>query len=274
MWLALEPIHAGIYFAPEARDVYAAVGLKGYWMGYFASRSAAFGPASAELVIATFYNFAERMVRRAIPDAWRFSTPADVLAARLRLADLTTNRMLDGVAEDDIATAAEIAEAAARAARLEGRPLFAAHAALDWPHEPRLRLWHAATLLREHRGDGHVAVLASLGVDGLGAHLLAAAAGNVDLLTQRKHRGITDDEWDAATERLRRQGILDVAGAFTPEGRALKQDIEDRTDALALQPYASIGRDECDRLLQLLDGLAARAEVPYPNAMGLPPASA
>jgi len=269
MWLALEPIHAGVYFAPEARETYERAGLKGYWMGYFASRSAAFGPASAELVMATFYNFAERMVRRAIPDAWRLSTPEHVLDARRELADLTTRLMLDGVSAAETSEAAEVAEAAARAARPEGRPLFAAHAALPWPGEPHLRLWHAATLLREHRGDGHVAVLVARGVGGLEAHVLAAAAGNVDLLTQRKNRGITNEEWDAATRRLQTEGTLDAEGAFTPAGRELKQTIEDRTDELAMQPYAEIGLDACERALALLNAIARRTEVPYPNAMGL-----
>jgi hypothetical protein len=269
MWLGLEPIHAAIYFAPEARDIYGAAGLKGYWMGYFASRSAAFGAASAELVMATFYNFAERMVRRAIPDAWGFASPEDVLAARLRLADLTTRRILDGVTEDESSEAAEIAETAARAARPEGRPLFAAHAALPWPVEPHMRLWHAATLLREHRGCGHIAVLIDRGVDGLSSHVLAAAAGNIDMLTQKQHRGITDEEWDAAIERLRSRGLLDETSAFTPEGREFKRAIEDRTDELALQPYESIGEAASEQLLRLLDSFAGRSEVPYPNAMGL-----
>jgi len=269
MWQALEPIHSAVYFAPMAREIYDAVGLKGYWMGYFASRSAAFGPASPELVMATFYNFAERMVRRAIPDAWRFSTPEDVLAARLRLADMTTRRILGPAADGDASEAAEIAEAAARAARPEGRPLFAAHASLPWPEEPHMRLWHAATLLREHRGDGHIAVLIDRDVDGLSAHALSAAAGNIDLVTQKQYRGITDEEWDAAVERLRSRGLLDAKAEFTPEGRAFKQAIEDRTDELALQPYASIGDEASARLLQLLGEFAGRSDVPYPNPIGL-----
>jgi hypothetical protein len=270
MWLALEPIHAAIYFAPEAREIYGGIGLKGYWMGYFASRSAAFGAASPEVIMATFYNFSERMVRRAIPDAWGFSNPVAVLAARYRLADLTTRRILSGVPDEEAGEAAHLAEAAARAARPEGRPLFAAHAGLAWPAETHLRLWHAATLLREHRGDGHVATLIAHDIDGLEAHVLSAAAGNIDLVTQKQHRGITDEEWDAAINRLRSRGLLDPSGAFTAQGRALKQTIEDRTDALALPPYAAIGEASCARLLELLGSFAGRSEVPYPNAMALP----
>jgi hypothetical protein len=269
MWLALEPIHSTVYFAAEAKPVYEEAGLKGYWMGYFASRSAAFGPASAELVMATFYNFAERMVRRAIPDAWRFSTPERVREARLRIADMTTRRLVGDPSRDGVPTAAEVAEAAARAARPEGRALFAAHAALPWPSEPHLRLWHAATLLREHRGDGHVAVLIANGIDGLEAHVLAAAAGRIEIATQKQSRGITDDEWAAASERLHSRGFVDSSGAFTPEGRAFKQTIEDRTDELALQPYEAIGAADCERLLETVGALVSEPGVPYPNPIGL-----
>jgi hypothetical protein len=270
MWLALEPIHASVYFAPEAKEIYGGIGLKGYWMGYFASRSVAFGAASPEVIMATFYNFSERMVRRAIPDAWSFSNPGAVLAARYRLADITTRRILAGVSDDETGEAAHIAEAAARGARPEGRPLFAAHASLPWPDEPHLRLWHAATLLREHRGDGHVATLIANDVDGLEAHALSAAAGNIDIVTQKQHRGITDEEWDAAINRLRSRVLLDGSGGFTDRGRALKQAIEDRTDELALPPYAAIGDTSCARLLELLGGFSDRSDVPYPNAMALP----
>jgi hypothetical protein len=270
MWLALEPIHAAVYFAPEAKEIYGGIGLKGYWMGYFASRSVAFGAASPEVVLATFYNFSERTVRRALPDAWSFSKPKAVLAARYELADITTRRILDGVSEEETGEAAHIAEAAARAARPEGRPLFAAHASLPWPDAPHLRLWHAATLLREHRGDGHIAALMANGIDGLEAHVLAGAAGNIDIVTQKQHRGITDEEWDAAINRLRSRGSLDASGGFTEEGRALKQAIENRTDDLALPPYAAIGEASCARLLDLLAGFSERSDVPYPNAMALP----
>jgi hypothetical protein len=269
MWHAVEPIHAAVYFAPEAKDLYAEAGLKGYWMGYFASRAAAFGEASAELVMATFYNFAEHMVRRAIPDAWKFSTPARVLEARYRVADVTTSRFCGDVNAPAVLEAAGIAERIARAARPEGRPLFAAHAALPWPDEPHLRLWHAATLLREHRGDAHVALLLGYGIDGTEAHVISAAAKRVDPAWQRQHRGLSDQEWGAAEERLLARGILDSDAAFTARGEALKRSIEDLTDERAVEPYAEIGEEACVRLRSLIESLATGDEVPYPNAMGL-----
>jgi hypothetical protein len=266
----LEPYHALVYFAPESRSAYQEIGLKGYWMGYFASRSAAFGPASAELVIASFYNFAPKMVRRAIPDAWSFSTPERVLETRYQVADLTTRRLLGSFDAALLEVAADLAERAARAASPEGRALFAAHAALPWPSEPHLRLWHAATLLREHRGDGHVAILLAEEIGGLEAHLFAVASGAIDRATQQPFRGWTDEEWGCAHERLRARGLLDADAEFTREGRALKQRIEDRTDLFASQPYEAIGEDGSARLLEAMRALIGAGDaVPYPNAMGL-----
>ena len=260
----LEPIHASVYFQAESRSAYQAIGLKGYWMGYFASRAGAMGAVPPEMVIATFYNFAPRMVERAIPDAWRFSTVEQVLDARIAVARIAMQRL---VGDTDVSEAAELSETAARAASPYGRTLFAAHAALPWPPEPVLRLWHAATLLREHRGDAHIAVLLAEDIDGCEAHLVHAAAGAIDPAQQQKSRGWTDEEWSSAAERLRACGVLDEERRFTDAGRALKHRIEQRTDELALAPYEAIGTAGVERLVELLSPFCGG--VPYPNAMGL-----
>ncbi|HEX9774110.1 MAG TPA: hypothetical protein VGB83_00820 [Actinomycetota bacterium] len=262
----IEPVHAAVYFQPESKSSYEAIGLKGYWMGYFASRAGAMGPVPPEMVIATFYNFAPRKVRRAIPDAWRFCSVDRVLETRLDVARIAMERL---VADADVSEAATLAETAARAAPAEGRALFAAHAALAWPDPPILRLWHATTLLREHRGDGHNTALLAEGIDGLEAHLMHAAAGLIDPARQRDYRGWSEDEWDAAAERLRARGLLDAGGAFTEAGAALKQHVEDRTDSLASQPYEAIGEPGCERLVELLAPFAGG--IPYPNPIGLTP---
>ncbi|HWE55090.1 MAG TPA: hypothetical protein VG435_06230 [Acidimicrobiales bacterium] len=157
-WRTVEPLHGMIYFAPEADDSYAAIGIKGNRTGYFASRSAAFGAAPAEVVISTFYNFHPGLVRRCIPSAWEQATPADVLGARLEVVDRALERLLgaDALASPEMAEAAGLARTAAEAATddVAGRPLFAAHASLPWPQPAHLVLWHAQTLLREYRGDG------------------------------------------------------------------------------------------------------------------------
>lgn len=160
LWTVFEPYHAMVYFAPEARTAYADAGLKGFWMGYFASRGAAFGPVPAPVITAAFYNFAPRMVERAIPDAWRFSSSDRVVQARLDGGDRALKRLLgDAVNSSNVRRAAELARRAIDGCDVAGRPHFAAHQSLPWPEPAHLVLWHAATLLREHRGDGHVAAL-------------------------------------------------------------------------------------------------------------------
>ncbi len=277
MWQLLEPVHAVVYFAPEAKLRYAAAGLKGGWMGYFASRAAAMGPVPPEMVIATFYNFHPRMVRRAIPDAWTFSTPEKVLRARLDVADAVLRRLLGNEIEGEhVAAAAEIARRIAEGALPQGRSLFAAHAALPWPGDPHLVLWHAATLLREHRGDGHVAMLLANEIDGLEAHVLIAADHETPPELQRSNRGWSEEEWGAAEDGLLERGLFGASG-LTDAGRALRAVIEDATDRLALPPFAAAGARDCEtleaHLVEINRILTAGAAVPFPNPMGLTPAA-
>jgi hypothetical protein len=273
-WKTLEPYHAMIYFAPEAREAYAAAGLKGYWMGYFASRAAAMGPVPAEVVIATFFNFHPTMVTRAIPDAWRFSTPERVLAARVSSADAALRRLLgEQVDSAEVAEAAKLARQAVEACNVSGRALFAGHAALPWPDAAHLVLWHAATLLREYRGDGHVVALLAEGLDGCQAHITLAATGAAPREAIQPHRGWSDEEWAAAQARLVLRGWLDEQGALTEAGRAVRQRVEDRTDELALPPWEYLGPASFGRLISLARPLSQRiveqGGIPIPNPMGL-----
>src|SRR5512146_1852104 len=227
MWKALEPYHAMIYFSPVARAAYSEAGLKGYWMGYFASRSAAMGPVGPEVVAATFYNFHPRMVARAIPDAWRFSSPEQILNARYDSADAALRHLLgDAVEGPAIEAAAELASTAASACDVAGRPLFAAHSAHPWPEAAHMRLWHATTLLREYRGDGHAAALLAGGIDGCEAHVTLVGTGTVPREAIQPHRGWSDAEWEAAEARLRARGWLDDAGRLTRDGQNARQTVE------------------------------------------------
>src|SRR5438067_6345012 len=175
----LEPLHTPIYFAPEGGERYAALGIKGGMRGYFASRSAPLGVVPAEVVVSTFYNFAPAQVAKAIPSVWDVTTPEQVLAARMDAADALFTRLLgDEIRSETVAEAAALARTAAQAADVVGRPLFAAHAALDWPHPPHVQLWHAASLLREHRGDGHIAALVLAGLSGPEAAITYVASGH------------------------------------------------------------------------------------------------
>lgn len=266
----LEPVHAVTYFAPEARTALDALGFHGFWSGYFAARSAPLGPVPPEVVTAVFYNFAAHRVAKALPAAWDIAAPHAVLAAREEAAVAALRRY--GLA-DGIDTAAELLGAAARSAAPDGRPLFAANLALPWPEEPLAQLWHAATLLREHRGDGHVAALQVLGISGRESNVLHAAAGRVPADMIRRSRDYDDALWQEQVDRLAERGLLDATGALTVAGRDLKAEIEDVTDRLALSAFDVLSDTDLDTLFHTLTPLTrlviAGGDLPAATPMGL-----
>jgi hypothetical protein len=274
-WTLFEPIHAIVYFAPEAIEHYKAAGLRGGWMGYFASRSAPMGAVTPGVVTAVFYSFQPAMVARAIPDAWHYSSPEGALTARTAIADSALRRLWgDQVESADVAEAATAAIAVTHGLRGDGRPLYTATAALEEPEAAHLKLWHACTLLREHRFDGHVAALTVHGLDGLESLVTAIAAGSgMDPATMRCFRGWTEEEWDHGVERLRSRGILDASGALTAEGRALRTAAEEITDRLAEDVWAAMDDRPRERLFEILRRLATLLESPdgirYPNPIGV-----
>ncbi|WP_159943497.1 MULTISPECIES: hypothetical protein [unclassified Nocardiopsis] len=274
IWTLIDSYHTPVYFAPETETAYREAGFKGYWMGYFASRSAALGPAPADVVTAAFYNFAPARVARAIPDAWTLSSPRAALTARASVADQVLGRVLGELTHSpDTARAAEAAVAAVHACPRAGRTLFAAHAALPVPDQPHLALWWAATALREFRGDGHIAALMAAGVDGCEANVISVALGTAPQ-RQRDLRGWTEQEWDQARERLRERGWLTPHGTLTDLGRTERERVEATTDRLAAPALAPLGPHGTDDLTRLLEPLAERilasGVLPFPNAMALP----
>lgn len=275
MWPAFETYHAHIYFAPEAVEAYRDLGLKGGWMGYFATRGAALGAAPAGVVTAVFFNFHPAMVERALPVAWALASPDDILAARARTADAALRRLIpQHVGTKEEAEAAQLAREAAEAPALAGRPLYGGLRSLPWPEQPHLVLWHACTLLREHRGDGHVAALTAAGLDGCEAHVTIAAAGGIPRETIQTNRKWSDEDWAAAEERLRARGWLDATGHLTDTGRAGRAEVEERTDMLAEEPWTALGPERTERLLELLTPMARSINdaggVPVPNPVGVP----
>ena len=256
MWRTLEPYHGLIYFAPEATAAYEALGVMGS-DGYFASRAAAMGAVPAEVVVATFFNFNPEVVRSAIPKAWSAASPEQLVMARRSAADAALRRAVGGDLDTpDVARAAELARAAADVCTAPGRPLYAAHASLPWPTEPHLALWHAITLLREFRGDGHLAALVDAELEGIDALVLHAASGEVPRAALQTTRGWTDEAWHASVARLAERGLVDGDGTFTPEGLALRQHVEARTDALALAPWKAVRADGCGELRALVRPLS------------------
>jgi hypothetical protein len=250
----LEPLHIVAYFAPEPGEHYTAAGLKGGMRQYFASSSAPLGQVPVEVVISTFFNFDPERVRKAIPSAWDDTTPEAMLKARYDGVDAAYRRILgdDVLASEEMAEAATLAREATTVLDIVGRPLFAAHAALEWPDSAHLQLFHAQTLMRESRGDAHIAALVLAGLDAVEALVTYVPMGEgMNEAAIRATRGWSDDAWDAAVARVQARGLLDADRALTEPGAALRQQIEDQTDAADVAAYLHLGDERSERLRTL-----------------------
>ncbi|MFE6978434.1 hypothetical protein [Streptomyces sp. NPDC057682] len=259
MWHLLEPLHAVLYYAPEAFEEAAALGygIEERWPSYFAWRAAPLGAdgADAARVTETFYSFSPATVGAHVPAVWSVAAPGAVLAARVRAVDRAWRTLLGDAAEaPDTAEAAALLTRVARAADTAGRPLAAANAALPVPDAPHLALWHAATVLREHRGDGHLAALADAGLDPVESLVSFAAIGAAPPEVFAG-RGWSAEEWEQGAERLRKRGLVAADGTATDAGRALRAEVERRTDEAAAAPWHALDAAERERLVELLGPL-------------------
>ncbi|MER6374304.1 hypothetical protein ABT255_39430 [Streptomyces mirabilis] len=258
----LNPLHSTHYFSPDLGRELADVGIDDSSGAYFAVRAAAMGAVGPGTVTATFYNFRHELVARHVPAVWEKASPKTVLAARARAVDATWRRLLgeDVLTSKEVAEAAELALRAAEACTRTARPLYAAHADLPVPDAPHLALWHGATLLREHRGDGHLAALLDAELDPVEALVSHTATGKgMAPKWALGTRGWSRTHWDAAVERLRERGLLDSEGELTEAGVDLRKEIEDRTDRLDRAPYEYLGAAGVERLTELARGILMRA---------------
>jgi hypothetical protein len=259
---ALNSLHATLYFSPELGSELGALGITHPRAVNFAVRAAAMGAVGPGTVAATFYNYKYELVARHVPAVWSVASPEQVLAARARAVDATLRRLLGekALASEEMAEAARLALRAAQACTRSARPLYAAHADLPVPEEPHLACFHAATLLREHRGDGHLAVLTAADLDGLEAVVSHTATGKgMAPKWVFGSRGWSQEEWDAAAGRLRERGLLDADGELTEQGVARRAEIEAETDRLDRAPYEHLGAQGVARLTELAAGFAGAA---------------
>lgn len=253
-WRTLEPYHGMIYFVPEAAGAYESLGIVGR-SGYFASRAAPMGAVGAEVVRATFYNFHPDLVWRAMAGVWDTTTPAAMIEARIAAVDEALARMLgDELHSPAMERANELIWPAVNAAIRcpEGRPLFAGHAQHPAPTEPHLRLWYAIALLREFRGDGHIAALVDAELDGAEALVMHAASGDVPADVLQSSRRWSDEEWAAATDRLARRGLVEADGSMTETGAALRAHVEERTDAMAAPAWRAVTPADAQELREIV----------------------
>ncbi|MFI1510278.1 MarR family transcriptional regulator [Streptomyces sp. NPDC020597] len=261
MYELLEPICLVTYFADECNEELTALGHRTYWDGYFASRAAPLGRVPADVVHAAFYNFAAEEVARHIPSAWETIPPEASVAARERGSAASLRRILgDELAgSPGVSRAADLTTKAATSAPTAGRVMYAGMRTLAVPSDPVARLWHSATMLREHRGDGHIAALVGERVGGTEAHVLSAldmgihppeSFGRIHHLPKKRLTAVMDG--------LRERGLVDSDGHFTDAGRATKRRIEARTDELAAPPYDGLTPAERDELVTELEPVTAR----------------
>ncbi|MFI1970924.1 SCO6745 family protein [Streptomyces cinnamoneus] len=272
LWQLFEPVHAVTYFAPEALTAYAEAGLRGWRRGYFAGRAAPLGPVGPEPVTAAFFSFAPGTVARALPAVWEITPPGRALELRRSGARAALARLLSG-REKEAARAGELLEPYARGLDHGGRVLAAANAALDVPGDPLDRLWHAATVLREHRGDGHVAALVAAGLDGCEVLVLRTGI-DIPRSELQPYRGWTDEEWEAAARRLGDRGLLAADGSATEEGRRLHAAVEEATDRAAARPWRGVPAEALREVADVLAPLARACarSLRFPNPIGLPEA--
>ncbi|MCZ7440177.1 hypothetical protein O7598_27495 [Micromonospora sp. WMMC241] len=271
MWTLFEPVHAVTYFHPRARAAFEAVGLRGYWRGYFAGRAAPLGAVDAPTVTAAFFSFAPPMVARALPSVWRLAAPEEALRARLTGAVQALAEFTYELPESHLVEVAGLLEEAAGRVDTAGRVLGAVNAALPRGEYPLARLWQAAATLREHRGDGHVAALVGTGLDPVE---VVAWRCRVDQFREfhQPARGWTDEEWSAAEARLVDKGWLTDGRSPTAHSTAAFRAVEEATDRAASGPWRALGAERTGRLRELLEPIATRCRtiIPPKAPIGLP----
>jgi hypothetical protein len=253
----VEPIGT-VTFSEVCDEAFLAVGMRNYWDGYFAGRAAPLGLAPAEVVHAVFYNFAEGEVARHIPWVWGKISPQEAIAVRERGSVAALRQLIGELADSPgLVRVADLATRAAVSAPTEGRALYAGLRALEVPTEPVARLWHAATLLREHRGDGHNVALVAHGIGGTEAHVLMALALGMRAEEFGRIHHLPKARLAAVVDGLRGRGLVDAAGGFTDAGRQVRERIEALTDELAAPAYDVLSADELEELVAGLEPIAA-----------------
>jgi len=273
-WEAIEPIHSIVYFAAEPAEAARQAGLRGFWMGYFAGRVAPLGPVPPTAVCSMAYGFAPAMVARAIPDAWKFADPQAVLDARLTSAAAALRHHTGQLAGDGLGELADLLWQAIAGCRFDGRPLAAAWSAVPRPADTVSALWLATTILREHRGDGHVLAAVCAGLGGLDATVTHVATGAITRELMQPTRGWSDEDWEQSERRLQARGLLDRDGRLTKTGGTLRRDLEDLTDRLAAAPVERLGETGVMRAVGLAAPISRQlvdcGAFPVPNPIGAP----
>lgn len=244
----VEPIAAGVYFAPEAIDGYRNEGLD-YFEGYFCSRGACLGKAPWSVVCAAFAAFKPAAVEAAVTSGWTKTDPEPMLAARRVGAEAQLQRLL-GDPTADVTRATALLFELTDGVDPSGRMLYSGLSVLERPESPWGALWRAADLVREHRGDGHIAAWIPH-LDSTEITVLTELAWRIPPRSYVYTRGWSEADVDAACARLQDRGLVD-GDSFTAEGRKLRGAIERETDWAERELVERLG-DRADELFGLLE---------------------
>lgn len=274
--MLFEPYHAAAYYSPETAAAYDAAGLTSGWAAYMAGRLAPLGPVRSPVATSLLFNFAPGLVASKVPACWAACPPDVAWDARVDGAHQTLRRLLGtaGVEPGAVSEAARLAQVAIDGTEVAGRPLFAAYLRVAWPSEPHLALWHASTLLREFRGDGHIAACVSHGLDGLAAHVTHAAAGFTSQQVVMSRRGWTAGDWNAKVTELQERELIDGDIRLTSAGEDLRRSVEEATDRAAAGPWRRLGDAGCEYLGAVMTALSTAigrgGGLIGGNALGMP----
>jgi hypothetical protein len=250
---AIEPIAMICFWGKPAYDEYAARGLD-FLIGYAWSRGSVLGEPEGTVVAAAFGVFEPGLIVDLFNAGRAACSLADIRAAK-ESGSIAALREVLGT-PDGLADAVTVLRRGAAAADPTGRPLHAGLTALPWPEDEIGQLWHACTILREHRGDGHLAACVAAGLTGLEANILTELRVGWDPLAYTATRGWSPEAMEAATQALVGRSLV-AGGALTDEGNRLRDGIEQTTDRL-MQPVVDAIGDELPGLVKQLDGWSQR----------------
>jgi hypothetical protein len=252
--LAINMTHRPVYFVPEANEEYAALGVEPGRGTYFASRTAPLGVVPDEVILATFYNFSERAVRTAeIGKVWAGATSEALQAARFRAVRRSFDRVGCTLSAQHIAEARALIDPVITGLSLAGKPLAAANAAVPLPDDALLALWQQVTIIREWRGDVHIALLIANDIGPCECMVLQVGTGRFPLGITQATRQWNEQEWAQAIIGLNARGWVTADGSMTEAGTAAREHLEDETDRLCESMWKPIGEAGAKRLAELLD---------------------
>ena len=250
--MAINLAHRFVYFVPEAAEEYSSVGVVGRG-GYFGVRVAPLGAVPDQVIIATFYNFSPRAIAGAnMASVWAAATPEAMQAARFRAAGRAMTRVGAALSDAELAEARAIIDPVVASLDYAGKPLAAANAAVALPDDSQVALWQQVTIVREWRGDAHIAILQAAGLGPCDCTVMQVGTGRFPKGLAAATRLWTEDEWAAAVARLAARGWATEDGALTPVGIEAREQIEADTDRLCSPIWDSVSDEAGARLTALL----------------------